>query len=109
MTDTTDKPEEASTAGPGSIAARQTDGQARPADSVPPLAQPRVTTPAVGTPGASDQTNPTPAAEGLSGQVTNDQMPGGGAVDEAGRTPPDMQEMPDPRGDARDPPLRARI
>jgi hypothetical protein len=96
--------QEASVSGPGSIAAQEGDGRARPVDSVPPMAQPAAHTPAVGTPGASDQTNPTPPVDGLSGAVTNDQLPSDGAVIDADRTPPDMEEaMPDPRGDARDP------
>jgi len=95
--------DEAAVAGPGSIAARQADTRSRPADAVPPMPQQRAGTPAVGTPGASDQTNIAPGAEGLSGQATNDQMPGGGATTGAERTPPDTQETPDPRGNAKDP------
>ena len=102
MNDSHSPLQEASVSGPGSIAAREVDGRAQPADSVPPMAQPAAHTPTVSTPGASDQTNPTPPADGLSGAVTNDQLPGGGAVTDADRTPPDMEEpMPDPRGDAR--------
>jgi len=100
--DRSTKPNEAAVAGPGSIAARQVDTPARPADAVPPMPQQRAGTPAVGTPGASDQTNIAPGAEGLSGQVTNDQMPGGSAATDTEQTPPDTQETPDPRGDARD-------
>lgn len=80
--------EEAAIAGPGSIAARQAGGA--------PAGQPRAGQPSVGTPGASDQANPAPAADGLSGQLTNDQMPGGGSTSSADRTPPDMLETPDP-------------
>src|SRR5690349_8452399 len=95
-------PDEAAVAGPGSIAARQADARSRPADAAPPMPQQRAGTPAVGTPGASDQTDIAPNAEGLSGQATNDQMPEGGAPTAAERTPPDTQETPDPRGDAKD-------
>jgi hypothetical protein len=105
MTDSPDRsnpPDEAAVAGPGSIAARQADTRSRPADAVPPMPQQRAGTPAVGTPGASDQTGIAPDAGGLSGQATNDQMPGGGASTAAERTPPDTQGTPDPQGDAKD-------
>jgi hypothetical protein len=105
--DTTQPPKDAAIAGPGSIAARQTDGAGRAPDAAPSMAQPQGGgTPAVGTPRAADQTGPAPAADGLSGKGVNDQQPGGGAVSGAERAPPDMQETPDPRGDARDPPPR---
>lgn len=101
-----DKPEqELPVAGPGSIAARQIDPPHAP-DMPPPMPQGRAGSPAVGTPGASDQAGIAPATDGLSGQLTNDQMPDGGATSPAERTAPDMQEAPDPRGDARDPPPR---
>jgi hypothetical protein len=106
MSDSPDRsttPDEAAVAGPGSIAARQADTQPRPADAVPPMPQQRASTPAVGTPGASDQTDITPGAQGLSGEATNDQMPGGSTATSAERAPPDTQETPDPQGDARDP------
>lgn len=97
--------QEASVAGPGSIAARQVE-RSRTPDGVPPMPRERAGTPAVGIPGASDQTDINPVADGLSGQSVNAQMPGGANVGQGDRTPPDTQEAPDPRGDARDPPPR---
>jgi hypothetical protein len=108
MTDSPDrtKPPQEAADGPGSIAARQADTRPRPTDAAPPMPQQRAGTPTVGTPGASDQADAAPAADGLSGQSTNDQMPGGSNTTAAEHTPPDTREAPDPRGDAKDPPPR---